>query len=74
MADPELFNTIVNSKDLFVDFELHKKIIKYSFIEFRFKEALQQNIIHDPFYLDWKELGGNLDGLGGPGDSHLKVC
>jgi hypothetical protein len=72
MADPELFNTIVNSKDLFVDFELHKKI-KYSFIEFRFKEALQQNIIHDPFYLDWKELGGNLDGLGGPGDSHLKV-
>ncbi|CAF3107715.1 unnamed protein product [Rotaria socialis] len=37
-----------------------------------FSEALQQNIIHDPFYLDWKELGGNLDGLGGPGDSHLK--
>ncbi|CAF2319241.1 unnamed protein product [Rotaria sp. Silwood2] len=37
-----------------------------------FKEALQQNIIHDPFYLDWNELGGNLDGLGGPGDSHLK--
>ncbi|CAF0793564.1 unnamed protein product [Rotaria sordida] len=37
-----------------------------------FKEALQQNIIHDPFYIDWNELGGNLDGLGGPGDSHLK--
>ncbi|CAF4130430.1 unnamed protein product [Rotaria sordida] len=22
-----------------------------------FKEALQQNIIHDPFYIDWNELG-----------------
>jgi len=43
------------------------------YILFRFKEALQQNIIHDPFYLDWNELGGDLDGLGGPGDSHLKV-
>ncbi|UJR25204.1 hypothetical protein I4U23_006556 [Adineta vaga] len=37
-----------------------------------FKEALQQNIIHDPFYIDWNELGGDLEGLGGPGDSHLK--
>ncbi|CAF1214774.1 unnamed protein product, partial [Didymodactylos carnosus] len=37
-----------------------------------FKQALQQNIIHDPFYLDWTRLGGQLDGLGGPGDSHLK--
>ncbi|CAF0933439.1 unnamed protein product [Adineta ricciae] len=37
-----------------------------------FKEALQQNVIHNPFYLDWSELGGDLEGLGGPGDSHLK--
>ncbi|CAF3614114.1 unnamed protein product [Adineta steineri] len=37
-----------------------------------FKEALQQNVIHNPFYLDWNELGGDLEGLGGPGDSHLR--
>lgn len=43
------------------------------FYKFSFKEALQQNIIHNPFYLDWSELGGDLEGLGGPGDSHLKV-
>jgi hypothetical protein len=45
----------------------------YMSIASRFFEALQQNIIHNPFYLDWNELGGDLNGLGGPGDSHLKV-
>jgi hypothetical protein len=39
----------------------------------RFQQALQQNIIHDPFFIDWNQVGGDLDGFGGPGDSHLKV-
>lgn len=49
---------------------LQKKNIFY---HLSFKEALQQNIIHDPFNIDWHKLGGDLNGLGGPGDSHLKV-
>lgn len=72
MTDPELINTIVNAQDLFVDLQFWREYVIRS-ISFRFKEALQQNIIHDPFYIDWNELGGDLDGLGGPGDSHLKV-
>lgn len=71
MADPELINTVVNAQELFVDFEFRKNVLLW-LLWFRFREALQQNIIHDPFYIDWQELGGDLDGLGGPGDSHLK--
>lgn len=72
MNDPELINVVVNSQDLSVDFSITAEYLIW-LILFRFKEALQQNVIHDPFFVDWHELGGDLDGLGGPGDSHLKV-